>query len=80
MKKQGIKLAGMALLMLASLCWSCKQNDKPDEGSYGESETERRETPTSADDATNDPDSVTHETGPGSATVGDTLHKTPQRP
>lgn len=80
MKRQGIQLAGAALMVLASLCWSCKQNDKPDEETYGDHETERRETPTQNDEATNDADSVTHETGPGSGTVGDTLHKTPSTP
>lgn len=77
MKLQGIKLTGMAMVMLASLLWSCNQNEKKDEESYGDHETERSETPTPKDEATND---TVHETGPGSATVGDTLHKTPTTP
>jgi len=73
MKK--LKTIGLvALIVLSATLYSCKDRSTNEE-SYGPTETSRSETPTENDEATGD--TVAHETGPGSATIGDTLNKTP---
>jgi len=72
MKK--LKTTGLiAMIALSSMFYSCKDKSSTNEDSYGPTETSRDATPTENDEATND--TSAHETGPGSATVGDTLHK-----
>lgn len=74
MKRRTTKLAAIAVIGIAGLLWGCKtEAEKAD--SYGIIENSENETPTNNDNATKD--SVIHETGPGSATVGDTLNRTP---
>lgn len=74
MKVLKIKIAALALFALTAMA-SCKKDNVPDEESYGNHETARDQTPTENDEATND--TSDHEIGPGSATVGDTVNKTP---
>lgn len=62
----------IALVALGSLFYSCKDKSSTNKEPYGLTETSRDATPTENDKATND--TSAHETGPGSATVGDTLH------
>jgi len=70
-----LKTTGLiAMVALSSMFYSCKDKSSTNEESYGPTETSRDATPTENDEATND--TSAHETGPGSATVGDTLHKT----
>ena len=74
MKKCITKIFLIALLAISGLVISCKDKaEKAD--SYGPNENSEIETPTKNDDATKD--SVIRETGPGSATVGDTANRTP---
>lgn len=68
-------LALAAVMAVSMVLYSCKEKSSNNDESYGPTETSRTETPTENDEATGD--SVAHETGPGSATVGDTLNKTP---
>ena len=60
------------MVLSAALLTSCKDRSSTNEESYGLTETSRDATPTENDEATAD---TVHETGPGSATIGDTLHK-----
>jgi hypothetical protein len=67
-------------LLFSMLCLtSCRQgvssNEKKDSESYGSSENARTATPTQNDESNKD--TVLHETGPGSTTVGDSLHRSP---
>jgi hypothetical protein len=73
MKKLTTKIGFIAIIALMELLTSCKDKSSTNEESYGPNENYRNETPTENDEATND--TSAHETGPGSATVGDTLHK-----
>ncbi|MDV6167006.1 hypothetical protein R1T16_01130 [Flavobacterium sp. DG1-102-2] len=73
MKK--FKTIGLVAIVTISTCiYSCKEKSSNNDESYGPTETSRSETPTENDEATND--TSAHETGPGSATIGDTLNKT----
>jgi len=75
MKKLKI-LALIAFIAISMAMYSCKEKSSNNDESYGPTETSRSETPTENDEATGD--TVAHETGPGSATIGDTLNKTPK--
>jgi len=68
------KIAIITVVAVIGLLCSCKDKSSTNDESYGPNENYRNETPTENDEATND--TSAHETGPGSATVGDTLHKT----
>lgn len=68
-------LALAAVITVSMALYSCKQKSSNNDESYGPTETSRDATPTENDEATND--TSDHETGPGSATIGDTLNKTP---
>lgn len=70
MKK--IKILYVAALVMIALAYSCRDKSSTNEDSYGPTETSRDATPTENDEATAD---TAHETGPGSATIGDTVHK-----
>lgn len=65
----------IAIVAISSVLYSCKEKSSNNDESYGPTETSRDATPTENDEATND--TSDHETGPGSATIGDTLNKTP---
>lgn len=73
MKNLSSKINLIAATAMLSLLFSCKDKSSTNEESYGPTETARDATPTENDEATND--TSAHETGPGSATVGDTLNK-----
>jgi len=74
MKRLRTKIIVIVFLALTGLLTGCKDKaEKAD--SYGSNENSEIETPTKNDDAAKD--SVIRETGPGSATVGDTLNRTP---
>ena len=74
MKKLVKCLAVFMVIALTGIFTGCKDKaEKAD--SYGPNENYSNETPTNNDNATKD--STIHETGPGSATVGDTLNRTP---
>jgi len=73
MKMLKSKMLFMTALAVASICFSCKDKSSTNEDSYGPTETSRDATPTENDEATMD--TSAHETGPGSATVGDTVNK-----
>ncbi|MDV6167139.1 hypothetical protein R1T16_01800 [Flavobacterium sp. DG1-102-2] len=72
MKNLKIKILAVSLGSLA-LLYSCKDKSSNNDESYGPTETSRDATPTENDNATLD--TASHETGPGSATIGDTLNK-----
>lgn len=73
MKK--LKTIGLvALIALSATLYSCRDRSTNEE-SYGSTETSRSETPTENDEATGD--TAAHEIGPGSATIKDTVNKTP---
>jgi len=74
MKMNVTKLAAIVLFGLCGLMTSCVEKAEREE-SYGSNETSENETPTTNDEATKD--TVIRETGPGSATVGDTANRTP---
>jgi hypothetical protein len=75
MKK--LKTTGLiAMVAVSAMLCSCKDKSSTNEDSYGPTETSRNATPTENDEATND--TSAHETGPGSATIGDTLNKNSQ--
>ena len=69
-------LALVAAITVSMALYSCKEKSSNNDESYGPTETSRSETPTDNDEATGD--TVANETGPGSATIGDTLNKTPK--
>ncbi|MHA3789096.1 hypothetical protein ACX0HA_12860 [Flavobacterium hauense] len=71
MKK--FKIIYVLLVVITAITYSCKDKSSTNEESYGPTETSRDATPTENDKATNN--TSAHETGPGSATVGDTLNK-----
>lgn len=73
MKKLKSNMLFITAVAVASLCFSCKDKSSTNEESYGPTETSRDATPTENDEATMD--TSAQETGPGSATVGDTLNK-----
>lgn len=73
MKNLKSKIVLIISAVMLSLLFSCKDKSSTNEDSYGPTETSRDSTPTENDNATLD--TSAHETGPGSATVGDTLHK-----
>ncbi|KGO85087.1 hypothetical protein Q765_18270 [Flavobacterium rivuli WB 3.3-2 = DSM 21788] len=74
MKKFVNNLAVFMVIALTGLFVGCKDKaEKAD--SYGPNENYSNETPTNNDNAAKD--STIHETGPGSATVGDTVNRTP---
>ena len=74
MKKFKTKIGIVAVIAFMAMFSSCKDKSSTNEESYGPNENYRNETPTENDEATND--TSAHETGPGSATIGDTLNKT----
>lgn len=73
MKNLKSKIVVTVFAAMLSLLFSCKDKSSRNEDSYGPTETSRDSTPTENDNATLD--TSAHETGPGSATIGDTLHK-----
>lgn len=73
MKDLKTKIRLIVAISMLSLLFSCKDKSSTNEESYGPTETSRDATPTQNDNATLDTSS--HETGPGSATIGDTLNK-----
>jgi hypothetical protein len=73
MRKIIRKIAITAILASSALMYSCKDKEEKAD-SYGPNENYQNETPSTNDNATRD---TANERGPGSATIGDTVNKTP---